>query len=224
MSSENSISDAAEGATKGVLEWSADKISQLVQKLKDKKLAFIEEKKTIDVVKEQYNSAESHFYKKYIKDKELLFLVRMGLTLRKLEYDEERVRNLRDKILRKYNLKGLHIAEFVQNGVLNRYIGILLEKLTVGDDLEKNIAEVLNNIDQHAIFIQGASRVGEIVRKSINITDSHSPSIFVIAGVKSAVKILQDSLEQLKNVLEEYELERFASGDKEILFFRRRLQ
>ena len=98
MSSDNPLSDVAEGTTKGLLDWSAEKIVQFVQKLKDKKLAFIEEKKTIEVVKEQYNSGEAKFYQKYIHDKNLLFLVRVGLTLRKIEDDEDRVQNLRNKI------------------------------------------------------------------------------------------------------------------------------
>ncbi|MBI2662759.1 hypothetical protein HYX11_04855 [Candidatus Woesearchaeota archaeon] len=51
-SSENSLSDVAEGATKGLLDWSLDKISHFVQKLKDRELAFIEEKKTTEVVKD----------------------------------------------------------------------------------------------------------------------------------------------------------------------------
>ena len=54
------------------------------------------------------------FYSKYIKDKEILFLVKIGLTLRKLENDKERQHNLRDKIFRKFKVEGLHIAEFVQ--------------------------------------------------------------------------------------------------------------
>ena len=70
---------------------------------------------------------------------------------------------------------------------------------------------------------EGAIKVSDIIRKSITITDASSPSIFVIAGAKSVVKILQDSVDQLKIALKEYELERVTGGDKEILFFKRKI-
>ena len=67
MSSNNFNSDIIEATTKGVLEWSADRISNLVKSFKERKLAFIKEPKTIEIVREQYNSGESKFYQIYIK-------------------------------------------------------------------------------------------------------------------------------------------------------------
>ncbi|MBI4981112.1 hypothetical protein HZC30_06165 [Candidatus Woesearchaeota archaeon] len=214
------FSEAVEGVTKGALDWSAENIASFVQKLKERKLAFIENRKTIEVVKEQYNSGESKFYSKYIKDKELLFLVRVGLTLRKLEEDEDKLLNLRNKIHHKYGINGLHIAQFVQNGILNRYFGLLIEKLTSEEELEKKIHDVLKNIEKHALFVSGNSKVAEIVRKATNIIDSHSPSIFVIAGLKSAAKIVSDAIAPLSSIMEDYEQERFSSEEKEIVIFK----
>ena len=129
MPSDNPVSDIAEGAAKGILDWSLDKVTSFLQKLENRKIAFIEEQKTIDIVKEQYLSGESKFYGKYIRDKKFLFLARLGLALRKMEGDKERRGNLRDKIFKRYSVEGLHIAEFVENGILNRYVGILIEGL-----------------------------------------------------------------------------------------------
>jgi FixJ family two-component response regulator len=125
MSSEDIIA----GATKGALDWSVEFIKSLVEKFKDRKIAFIEDEETIKIVKEQYNSGELNFYKAYIQDKELLFIVKLGLTLRRMESDSQRRNNLRDKIFRKYEIRGLRIAQFVENGILNRYIGILIDNL-----------------------------------------------------------------------------------------------
>ena len=146
MSSNSNIEDVSKGVTKGVLEFSKNEVISLIKKLKERKLAFIEEQKTIEIVKEQYRSGESKFYEIYIKDKNLLLLVRLGLTLRKLENDKERLQNLRDKILKRYDIEGLHLAEFVQNGVLNKYISILLEELTSLKKLEEEIQEILKSI------------------------------------------------------------------------------
>jgi len=62
MSSDSPISDVAEGTTKAVLEWSDAKITSFIKKFKERKLAFIEEPKTIELVKEQYRSGEAKFY------------------------------------------------------------------------------------------------------------------------------------------------------------------
>ncbi|MFH1365472.1 MAG: hypothetical protein ABIH28_02735, partial [archaeon] len=141
MSSEDFVSDIAEGTTKGILDWSEKKIDAFIQKFKDKKLAFIQDNETIQIVKEQFNSGELNFYKNYIENKELLFMVKLGLTLRKLEGNVDRRQNLRKKIFNKYEIKGLHIAQFVENGILNRYTAILIDNLLSIEDLKKKIED-----------------------------------------------------------------------------------
>ena len=224
MSSDSPISDMAEGAIKGALDWTVENVKSYVKKLKERKLAFIQEKKTIDIVKEQYTSGESKFYQIYIEDKELLFLVRMGLTLRKLENDPDRLRNLRDKIYKKYKVIGLHIAELVQIGVLNRYVGILIDELISIENLKEDIEEILRNIEKHVIFIQADSNISEIVKKATIIVNSHSPPIFILSGIKNASKILKNNLEKFKIILKDYNLERVSSENEEILFFKRKLK
>jgi len=218
--SDKIIEDVAKGATKGFLEYSKEQIISLVKKLRDKKLAFIKEEKTIEVAREQYRSGESKFYHNYIKDKELLFLIGMGLTLRKVEDDYEKRQNLRNKIFQKHKLKGLHIAEFVQNGILNRYIGILLEVVQSIGDLEKQIEEVLKDVDKHALFVQSTDKLGDVIRKSIILTDSHSPNIFVISGEGIAAEMLRKDIDKIKESLKKYSLERISTERHETLFFK----
>lgn len=219
--SSNSISDITEGITKGVLEFSKGQISSFIKKFRERKLAFIEDQKTIDIVREQYNSGESKFYKIYIKDKSILFMTRLGLTLRRLEENKEKQQNLRSKILKRYGVEGLHLAEFVQNGILNRYIIILLEKFISTDKLEKDIEEILKNIEKYTLFVQGTSKKAEIIKKAETIVNAHSPRIYIISGFKSAAKLVRDSLEQLTSILKNYNFERWSEGEKEILFFKR---
>jgi len=222
MSSDSPISDIAEGATKGFLELSIEKIGSFLKKLKNKELGFIEEEKTIEIVREQYRSGEAKFYEIYIKDKNLLFLVRLGLTLRKLETDKERLQNLRDKILRKYDVGGLHIAEFVTNGVLNRYVSILLEELISIEKLTEDIEQILKNIEKYTIFVLSTSNKSDIIKNADIKVSSHSPKIFIISGFKSAAKIVAEGIDAFKIILKDYDFERFSSGEKEILFFKRK--
>lgn len=222
MSSDNPISDIAEGTAKGFLDWSVDKIGSFIKRLKNKELAFIEEPKTIEIVREQYRSGEAKFYEIYIKDKNLLFLVKLGLTLRKLESDKERLQNLRDKILKKHDIEGLHIAEFVQNGILNNYVSILLKELTSLEKLTEDIEQILKNIEKYTIFVLGTSNKSEIIKNADIKVNSHSPKIFIISGFKSAAKIVAESIDKFKIILKDYEFERFSSGEKETLFFKRK--
>jgi len=221
MSSEDPVSSAVEGATKGFLEFSSEKIILWIKKFKNKELAFIQNTQTIELVREQYNSGESKFYKNYVNDTRLLFLIRLGLTLRKLEEDKERQQNLRDKIFQKYKTEGLHIAEFVQSGVLNRYTGILIEELNSIENLQNEIEEVLKNIEKYTLFVKADSNKYEILKKVNVKAITNSPCIFIVSGFKNAAKLVSESVEDLKFLLKEYEFERFSSGEKEILFFKR---
>ena len=223
MSSDNFISDSTEGVTKGALDWTAEKISSLVREFRERKLAFIRDPKTIEVVKQEYRSGESKFYQKYIKKRELLFLVRIGLGLRKLEDNEPKLQNFRDKIFRKYKVKGLHIAEFVQAGILNRYLGLILEDLSSVEELEKEIEEILGNIERHTLFVKSIESPFEIIKKSSNIVDSHTPRIFIIFGIKSSANIVRSVKEKMKQLMKDYEFEEVSGGDREILFFKRKL-
>lgn len=222
MSSNNIPSDIIEATTTKALEWSAEKIGNLVKSFKERKLAFIKEPKTIEVVREQYRSGEAKFYQTYIKDKNLLLLVRIGLALRKLEKENEKRQNLRDKLFNKYKIEGLHIAELVENGVLNRYIGILIEKVISINDLEKEIEDFLNHVEKHTLFIQWTTKKVEILKNATIKINSNSPHIFVISGVKSAGNVLKECINDLKYIFKEYEMERIT-GEKEILFFIRKI-
>ncbi len=214
------ISDVAEGVTKGSLSYGEDKIKQLVGFFKSKKLKFIGDKKTIEIARETKKSGEWVFYKNYIDDKELLFIIKLGLILRKIEVDQKRLDNLKEKIIKKYGFKGLHVAYFVQNGILNRYVGILLDNLDSSKKLKNIILDVLKNIEKHTIFINWKHNQRTLLKESITITSAHKPEIFIISGIGSSAKIIAESEKELINVLNNYELEKISTGNKEILFFK----
>lgn len=225
MSSNDSKNDVIEsalkGVTKGLLEWSSEKISGFIKKFKEKKLAFIKEQKTIDIVREQYSSGEGKFYQKYITDKDLLFLIRMGLTLRKLEDDEARMMNLRNKIFNKFKTQGLHVAEFVKSRLLNRYVGMLIDELESLDNLGKEIEKILKEIDKHVLFVQSFDEAKNIIMSTLTKINSFSPDIFVIAGTKSAGKIVEACEKKLISTLKNYELEVISEKGNYNLFFKR---
>ncbi|MFC1666106.1 hypothetical protein ACFLZF_00110 [Nanoarchaeota archaeon] len=214
------ISEATEGATTALLNYSENKIKQLVEFFKTKQLKFIGDKKTIEIAKETQKSGEWIFYKNYIKDKELLFIIKLGLVLRKIESNTDKLQDLKGKIKKKYNVKGLHIAYFVQNGILNRYVGILLDDLDSAKMLEDIISNILKNIEKYTIFTSSRDNKRSLLKNSLTITSAHKSNIFIISGIGFAAKIVRESQEDLKDVLDKYELEKISTGKKEILFFK----
>jgi len=222
MPSDNPVSDAAEGITKGVLDWSLEKITSFISKLKNKKLAFLENPQTMETVMDQYRSGEGKFYRNYITDKSILPLVMIGLTLRSVEEDEERLHTLRDNVFKKYHAEGLHVAEFVQMGILNRYIGILLEELTSIPEFKNSIEEILKNIEKHTLFVRTTNKKAELIKSADIKIRASSPRIFIISGIKSATKLVSESIDSFKVILKDYEFERVSNNEKEILFFKRK--
>ena len=79
MSSEDPLASTAKGITVGLLEWSKEEIAALVYKLANKDLAFIGDKNTVEIIKQERKTAEWEVYNRYIKDKKLKILARKFL-------------------------------------------------------------------------------------------------------------------------------------------------
>ncbi len=145
----------------------------------------------------------------------------MGLILRKLEEeDKDRLANLRDKIYRKYDIKGLHIAQFVQNGILNRYIGISIDEMTTLDKFQEDILKVLHNIDKYVLFVEGTDNSSMVIQK-VTVMSVYDLPIFIVSGIGSAADIVKESEDRIKEFFQSCELEKMSKGKKEILFFKR---
>jgi hypothetical protein len=222
--SSDPLEDIAKGATKGALEWTADFIKQIAKNFQENKLKFIRDKENIEIAKDQYDSGELQIYKAYIEDKNKLMILRMGLVLRKLENkgDKERKQALREDIMKKYEIKGLHVAQFVENGILNRYIGILLDDIGSIEKFKERINDVIDNIEKYVLFVKNADTERLVLESCLRITTSNLSMIFIVSGIGSAAETIRKIEERLIELLKEnYELEKMSKGDKENLFFKR---
>ncbi len=217
------IKDAAEGAAKGVLDWSTERISELVKKLKERDVGFIGNKETIDIVKEQLKSGEWNISKKFIDDKELRLLVQMGLALRKLEAKKEieQTQNLRDKIVEKFGAKGLHIAQFVQSGICARYLGAIMSEISSVEDVKSNVNEILQNIEKYVAFIKQEHEPKKQAEKIKTIIYAHNPSTFIIFSKTSANKVSKRIIEILKEKIPEYSVQYQSDKENNIYFLNR---
>ncbi len=207
---ESPISDAAEGVTRGVISWGEEKIKLLASSFLDKQLIFINNRETIDLVKEQLKGGDWSLCKQYIKDKDVKILVQLGLTLRKLGSKPELLQDLRLKILKKYHEKGLHIAQVVQNNILTEFIGSVASKVYSGTDMVEKIEDLLSNVDKLVLFIKAEDNV-EKKNNEINIhLQANNPNAMILFSFKSAI----ETCKQIKNVLER-SIENYSLESKE---------
>jgi len=174
------LESISKGATKGVIEWSSQQIKELVRKFNDRELLFIEDKETIDIVKNQRKKPELNFYRKYIKDHDLRLQVEMGFSLRQLGNEPDKLGDLKEKIVRRYGREGVYVAEFVQLGVFTKYASLLLGDTQNEKELEDGLNEILKNIEKYVLFVKASDdekRSSGVVVSRIN---SNIPRVFIL--------------------------------------------
>lgn len=215
------IKDVSEGATKGVLSWSKDEVTALVFRLRNKELAFIGDTKTICIVKEQLRTGEWDISSKYVDDPKLRILIQMGLTLRRLELEDEydRLQNLRTKILSKYTSSGLHIAQFVQQRILTNYLATVIPKIHDINELKATIEEILKNVDKFVVFIQKKDMVKDTQEKIKTRIYAHNPTTFIIFSKYSAVPKGEKIVDGLKNIISNYSFEQYIGDNGDTTHF-----
>lgn len=160
-SSRDPITSAAEGVTRAFIDWTEEKIKGLVDRFQNKDIAFVSDPETIILVKKQRKTSESELFRDYIEDPDLRILFHMGLTLRRLEKHPRRLTDLREKILNTYDTKGLHIAQFIQNGFFGKLLGNILGRATTSQKLRFEMKDLFENIERTVIFIQQKDDVGK---------------------------------------------------------------
>ncbi len=219
MSSDDSpLVDAVEGATKGVLSWSEEKIKDLVAGFNDRRYVFVKNKETIDLIREQLKSGDWSLCKQYLKDSRLKILVQMGLALRKLESKPEQLLDLREKISKKYQYSGLHIAQVVQNGILTEFIGAIASRVNSEAELVEAVESVLLNVDKWVLFIKSTDSVDRRVNE-INIKlQANNPQSMILFSCNSAVETCRKIKESIEKELLDYSVQSKDDSKKYLVF------
>lgn len=222
MSSEDPVASAAEGVTKGVLVFSEEKIKGLVKRFLDKDIAFVEDPETIKLVKQQRKTSEYDLFKQYIDDHDLRILFLMGLTLRRLERKKEQVQSLRDKIVDKYDIKGLHIAQLIQNGFFNTFLANALERTPRIQQLKFEIKSLFDNIGNTVVFVKEFDNVNHTVEEITVKIYANSPRSFMVCGSGSARRKCHQIEKEMKKWIRtraiKYDWEVYESEFKTVFF------
>src|SRR3989344_1316784 len=191
----NPIERAAEVAIKASLDWSIDKIKELALKFKNNDISFLEDTEAFEEALNQLKTEEWKFYKRYIKDKYLRILIELGLTLRKFENDDRKLKYLRDKIHERFDTKGLRIAQVIQNETLLKFSGTLLKINNVAG-ITHTIEDLLNNVDRDVVFIKETDEV-ENLYDELKIINP-KPQLRTINICFSLVEICNKAFKRLK--------------------------
>ncbi|PIV68744.1 MAG: hypothetical protein COS08_06005 [Euryarchaeota archaeon CG01_land_8_20_14_3_00_38_12] len=209
------------GVTEGGLHYTQDQIISFAKRILNKDLAFIKDEETIYLVKESRKSEEWKIYQKYVKDERLKLLVLMGKTLRKLESNPEKLEFLRLKIISKYGTEGLHIAQFVQNGILIKYIGAIVGIKESEIDLSNIIHEILNDVDKFCMFIKTADKPKRKSEELLIRIKAIQPPTMILFSNRSAVKKANEikSLVEKEIIEMDYMIESIIEEEKDTTFY-----
>jgi hypothetical protein len=172
---------------------------------------------SIDLVREQRRSTEYELLSKYILDKDLRILSQMGLALRKIENDPVRCQELRGKVLKKYGLRGLHIAGAVQNEIISTFIGIDASATRNPIDLMNRIQKMLNEVDKYVVFVSPEDSVDVRVRQITSRIDVEVPDTVVLYGPWGARTTVHRITSKLEKTFKEYEFTTVESKIKTIV-------
>lgn len=184
--------EAAVGAgAAAAVKWALEKVPDLVSRFRNRELSFIQDEHTIDLVKRSRKQAEYSLLRKHAQGTHKRVLIQIGLTLRRLdgEGDHEGVQNLRQKIVRKYQTPGLHLAEAAQSGILSLIHEELLRMDLSDTQLDEEMNDVVESIDHYVEFIKEETEIDPKAAEISGHLTRDYPRVFVVAGIGKAVPI-----------------------------------
>jgi hypothetical protein len=221
MSSNPAIEGAAKAATEVAIKWTAEKIKEYIIKFKHRDVAFVEDVTTIQLALKQRKTSEYTIFKDNIKDERLRILFQLGLTLRGIEKDEEKCKNLRNTIMKKYGTEGLHISEFVQNGIFAKFLAAFLEKGLTPEQLKAEIWNLFQHIEQTNSFVQANDDEEKVAEAIITRIQSHCPKTYSISGLKSVKQNVRRIATMTTRRIDGYSIEAYDADIRVIVFLNR---
>jgi hypothetical protein len=105
----------------------------------------------------------------------------MGLTLRRLEKDSNKMLDLKEKIKKRYKNKGLHFAYFVQNKLFSKYYASLIERFS-NNTIKEEINYFSKEIDKCISFISNQDKISQKLLEINTKINANSPETFIISS------------------------------------------
>jgi hypothetical protein len=222
VSADSIITQAAEWGVKGGLNWTKEQLSQYIKDIKGGKVGFANEiSQTIQSVKIQRSSPEWKLYSPYVKNPALRKLTNFGLQLRLNSKDKERLSFLRAKIQKKYDLTGLHIAEFVASKILSKFIISIIDVNKSQDQMTFEIEQMLNNIERDVTFIHSDTDSKSTIEKVITKLNAFSPPLQILASKGTVTGKCKTMVGSISTIIKGYKVEEYSDDDEYVVFFKK---
>jgi hypothetical protein len=216
--SSDQLREFIRGATSGAMDWTEDKVKELALRFKHRDVAFLQDVEVIDIALNQRKTSEWMLFQQNVADAKLRVLYQMGLTLRGIEDNAEKCKSARDKIVRRYGTNGLHIAQFVQNGVFAKFIASYLERALTPEEMKQEIDNLFKNIEVTNSFVQVSDDVGREAEKIVVRIQSHAPNTYVISGLRSVKEKCNEILAKVMARIDGYTPEIYTTDFKIMIF------
>ena len=214
------LKSATQGVTLGVLEWTEQKVKDLVKQFQNRQLAFIKSADNIELVKAERNSSEFSILKQFIpKGTKYSIQIQMGLALRMTADDQPRTNELRRKIQRTFGDSGLHVAEITQVGLTGQLLTRLVELYPKPEEVRDKLLYFLDHVEDLAIFVRNDSVSGAIASVIPTRIESYTIHLMILFGCGYATGVVRDVLKQLKDHPRKYIVEIFEEGTLQITAF-----
>ncbi|MDR2699280.1 MAG: hypothetical protein LBC12_00405 [Nitrososphaerota archaeon] len=222
MGSDSPVKQVAEGVTAALLNWTKESAKDVARKFRDHKLSFVQDSEVIETAKEQKGTTEYSIFRHYVTDGDLCVLFQMGLTLRKVEADKDKRDKLRERVLKKFGDEGLHIAQFVQNGLFGKYFAVIMERGLTSEQISKEITDLFNNIELTNSYIKSVDTVKVEVETIVTRIRSRSPNTYIISGSSSAIVKCRQVKDRVMANISGYTVESYKTDTKEIYFINKK--
>lgn len=196
-----------------------EKVIELAKKIRNKEFYFLDDDSIIKDTKKKRAVGEFKLFKQYIEDPKLRALYQLGLTLRGYEKGDqykENAKRLIERIRKQYKISGLHISYFAQNGLFSELLKNLWDKELTEPEIASEIADFLNEIDNKVLFVyrddDSMTKIEEVLTK----IRAHSPEIFIISSMKSAMEICKAIREGITEQLsKDYDITEYSIDDSQ---------
>lgn len=191
------LASASEGATLAAIEWTEQKVRDLVKQFRNRQLAFIKNADNIDLVKEERLSSEFSILKQFVPKGPFSIQVQMGLALRQIEDNQDRTIQLVDRIRETYGYPGLHVAEITQIGITSQLLTHLTKLYSRPEEVTKKLVFFFDHIEDLVVFVKKTDIPSAIAKMVMTRIESFTAHMMIVFGSGYAQDIVLEILEEM---------------------------
>lgn len=217
--SNDPIESASKGATEAFLDWTEEKVKNAVKQFLNRKLAFIKDADNIELVRSESHSSEYALLGQFIpKGGAIEIQVQMGLALREMRGDDYRVTDLVKKLLAKYDVEGLHVAELTEIGIITQLLARLTKLYSNPEEVAKRLSYFLNHVEELVIFVRAEDFANSIAKLIMMRIEAYTSHLIIALGSGYAAGVLRKALEKVRSDARGYFVEE-ASQQAQVVAF-----